>query len=358
MNMMLTTQELSRHDTRLGIVLDSLYDGVYIVDCHRRILFWNSGAEKITGYSAAEVTGRRCADRILNHIDADGNLLCRGGCPLLKAIRTGQEIEEKVYPLHKDGRRFPTLTHVAPIRDENGKIIAGIEIFRDITLEEDFRHLQEKFNTLIKKYVSTVTFEEVMMQVKAGTHVSSSMRELTVLFLDIVGFTTFSETKSPEEAVTMLNEVFGVCEVITRKCHGDIDKFIGDCVMAIFIDANDAVDAACQILYGALVRMNALRQEQGQEPVHIRIGINSGQVIQGDVGSAERKDLTVIGDVVNAASRIQSTTDIDTIAISEATYGRLHAQTAAQFDFLRNLSAKGKKKPIPVFQYRYQGKEI
>ena len=269
--------------------------------------FGNQGAEKITGYSAAEVTGRRCADNILNHIDADGNLLCRGGCPLLKAIRAGQEIEAKVYPLHKDGHRFPTLTHVAPIRDEKGKIVAGIEIFRDITIEEDFRHLQEKFNTLIKKYVSATTFEEVMTQAQAGTAVSSCMRDLTVLFLDIVGFTTFSETKSPEEVVTMLNEVFGVCEVITCKCHGDIDKFIGDCVMAVFIDANDAVDAACQILYGALVRMNVLRQERGQEPVHIRIGINSGHVIQGDVGSAERKDLTVIGDVVNAASRIQST---------------------------------------------------
>ncbi len=357
MSQALTTKELSRHDTQLGLVLDSLYDGVYIVDRRRRILFWNQGAEKITGYSAAEVTGRRCADNILNHIDADGNLLCRSGCPLLKAIRTGQEIEAKVYPFHKDGHRFPTLTHVAPIRDEKGKLIAGIEIFRDITIEEDFRHLQEKFNTLIKKYVSATTFEEVMTQAQAGTAVSSCMRDLTVLFLDIVGFTTFSETKSPEEVVTMLNEVFGVCEVITCKCHGDIDKFIGDCVMAVFIDANDAVDAACQILYGALVRMNVLRQERGQEPVHIRIGINSGHVIQGDVGSAERKDLTVIGDVVNAASRIQSTTEIDTIAISEATYGRLHAEAAARFASLRNVSVKGKKKSVPIFQFRPQVKE-
>lgn len=348
----LTTKELIRHDTRLGVVLDSIYDGVYIVDRMRRILFWNSGAEKITGYSAAEVTGRRCADNILNHIDANGSLLCRSGCPLLKAIRTGSEIEEKIYPLHKNGHRFPTLTHVASIRDEKGKIIAGIEIFRDITLEEDFRHLQEKFNTLIKKYVSDTTFEEVMTQVHAGTDVASCMKELTVLFLDIAGFTTFSEMKSPKEVVTMLNEVFGICEVITRKCHGDVDKFIGDCVMAIYTDANDAVDAASQILYGALARMNDLRQEQGQEPVHIRIGINSGQVIQGDVGSMERKDLTVIGDVVNAASRIQSITDIDTIAISEATYGRLSAQTAARFAFLRNISVKGKKKPISIFQYQ------
>lgn len=219
----ITTQELSRRDTPLGVVLDSLYDGVYIVDPRRRILFWNHGAEKITGFNASEVMGRRCADNILNHIDADGNLLCKSGCPLLKAIRTGQEIEAKVYPLYKDGQRFPTLTHVAPIRNETGEIIAGIEIFRDITLEEDFRHLQEKFNSLIKKYVSTATFDEVITQVQAGD---------------------------------------------------------------------------------------------------------------------------------NVASRIQNTTGPDTIAISEATYGRLHANKATHFDFLRNVSVKGKKKPIPIFQHR------
>lgn len=352
MSQTLTTEELGRRDTQLGVVLDSLYDGVYIVDRRRQILFWNHGAEKITGYSAEEVTGRRCADKILNHIDADGNLLCRSACPLLKAIRTGQEIEAKVYPYHKDGHRFPTLTHVAPIRDEKDRIIAGIEIFRDITLEEDFRHLQEKFNILIKKYVSATTFEGVMAQVQAGADAASTMRELTVLFLDIVGFTTFSESKSPQEVISMLNEVFGICEAITRECHGDIDKYIGDCVMAVFIDANDAVDAAGRILYGALARMNILRREQSQETVHIRIGINSGHVIQGDVGSMERKDLTVIGDVVNAASRIQSTTDSDTIAISEATYGRLYPENAARFAFLRNVTVKGKKKPIPIFQYR------
>jgi len=349
---MLTTEELRRHDTQLGAVLDSLYDGVYIVDHTRRILFWNRGAEKITGYSAAEVTGRRCSDNILNHIDVGGNLLCRGACPLLKAILTGQEIEAKVYPLHKDGRRFPTLTHVTPIRDESGTIIAGIEIFRDISVEEDFRHLQEKFSSLIQKYVSAATFEGAMAQARVGVKAASRKKELTVLFLDVVGFTTFSETKSPEDVIAMLNEVFGISEVITSECHGDIDKYIGDSVMAVFIDANDAVNAAGRILYDALPQMNTTRQEEGHEPIGIRIGINSGPVVQGDVGSAERKDLTVIGDVVNAASRIQGTTDPNTIALSEMTYSRLHAENAARCAFLQNISVKGKRQSIPIFQYR------
>lgn len=352
MSRTLTLEDLSRHDTPLGTVLDSVYDGIYIVDSNRRILFWNREAERITGYSAAEVVGRRCADNILNHIDADGNLLCRNACPLLKAIRTGQEIEAKVYPLHKDGRRFPTLTHVAPLRDERGTVIAGIEVFRDISLEEDFRYLQEKFNALIKQYVSTATFEDVMSQVRAGGDAGSRLRELTVLFVDIVGFTTFSEKNSPEEVVMMLNDIFGICEVVIRESHGDIDKYIGDSVMAVFVDPNDAIDAAVYILEAILVRMNTHRKKQGLQPVHIRIGINSGHVIQGNVGSPDRKDLTVIGDAVNTASRIQAMTDPDTVAISESTYGRLHAENAARFAFLRKVVVKGKEEPIPIFQYR------
>ena len=357
MNWTLTIEDFSRRDTQLSAVLDSLYDGVYIVDKDRRILFWNRGAEKITGYSADEVVGRRCSANILNHIDADGTLLCRRACPLLRAIQTGKEIEAKVYPLHKDGRRFPTLTHVAPIRDERGKIIAGIEIFRDITLEEDFRHLQEKFSALIKKYVSTATFDEVMTQARAGGDETPSLKDVTVLFIDIVGFTAYSETRSPAEVVLMLNEVFGICEVIIRTYHGDIDKYMGDSVMAVFIDANDAIEAAVRILDKTRVQMNTHRREQGLEPVHIRIGINSGHVIRGNVGSAERKDLTVIGDTVNAASRIQSMTDPDTIAISEATYGRLHEENAALFTFLRKVTIKGKEQPIPIFQYRPENLE-
>jgi class 3 adenylate cyclase len=72
--------------------------------------------------------------------------------------------------------------------------------------------------------------EEVMDHVRGGAEGKARVRELSVLYLDVVGFTAFSERNSPEVVATMLNELFGVCEVITRECHGDIDKFIGDVV--------------------------------------------------------------------------------------------------------------------------------
>lgn len=343
-----TLDRSSHAGTALESVLDSIFDGVYIVDPTRTIIFWNRGAEEITGYRAEEVEGRKCFDSILDHIDENGNLLCKGKCPLLKALASGEHVREKIYPLHKSGRRFPVMTHVAPIRDDDGQIIAAIEVFRDITEHEEFRILQEKFKKIIKRYVSTRTFEEVLEQVHLNRNGEARIRDLTILYLDVVGFSSFSEQNPPEKIAEMLNNVFGICEVITKECHGDIDKFIGDAMMAVFVDANDAVTAARRIL-DALARMNRARHEQGEDTVHVRIGINSGNVIQGDIGTIERKDLTVIGDTVNTASRIQSIAEPDTIIISEATHSRL--KVPEMFLLEGNITVKGKKKPVTIYRY-------
>ena len=339
-------QELKQAGSVLSTVLDSIFDGVYIVDQERRIIFWNRAAEEITGHRKQDVMGRCCHDSMLNHIDENGTMLCFSACPLARSIQSGESIRAKVYPLHKDGRRFPVYTHIGAIRDETGEIIAGIEVFRDISREEEFRLLQEKFNVLIKRYVSTATMEEVMDHLQGGEEGQAHVRELTVLYLDVVGFTSYSERNAPAAVATMLNELFGVCEVITRECHGDIDKFIGDAIMAVFIDANDAVAAGRKVL-SALVRLNATRQARGLEGVCIRVGINSGSVIQGEIGTSSRKDVTVIGDVVNTAARIESVTDPMCMGISEVTYARL--RDPGQGWRCKTVQVKNRSEPVKVY---------
>lgn len=340
-------RDFGKNNSVLVTILNSIFDGIYVVDRDRKIIFWNRGAEEITGYSAEEVMGRRCSDDILNHIDENGVLLCRNSCPLVETLNTGKDIRAKVYPFHKDGRRFPVQTHIGPIRNDKGEIVAGIEVFRDISREEDFRILQEKFNNVVKKYISTATFEEIMGQLKGSTE-KAHIKDLSVLYLDVVNFTGFSENHSPEETAKMLNDLFGICEVITKECHGDIDKFIGDAVMAVFIDANDAVLAGMKVLK-ALSHFNKLRVKEGNEEIQIRIGVNSGLVIQGEIGTPDRKDITVIGDVVNTASRIESVTDAMCMCISEATYSRLKDQKA----LIRHkaLKVKNRKEPVSIYQY-------
>lgn len=122
-------------DDTYKLILESLHDGLYIVDKNRVIRYWNKAAEKISGFTAEEVVGSACADNILNHIDADGNSICKEVCPLAATIADGELREAKVYLHHKDGHRLPVSVRVAPITDAEGNIIGGIELFSDISIQ-------------------------------------------------------------------------------------------------------------------------------------------------------------------------------------------------------------------------------
>jgi diguanylate cyclase (GGDEF)-like protein/PAS domain S-box-containing protein len=132
-------------------LLDNLYDGVYFVDPERRILYWNKGAERISGYPASQVIGKFCHDNLLDHVDENGCHFCHSGCPLVEAVSQGKSTTVRVLLKHRDGRRIPVDTSVMPAVDEQGRVLGGVEIFRDATsavaLEttlKEMRHLAER----------------------------------------------------------------------------------------------------------------------------------------------------------------------------------------------------------------------
>jgi PAS domain S-box-containing protein len=121
--------------TLSNLILDSLGDGVYVCDKHRRIVYWSKSAERITGWTSEEVVGRRCFENVLCHVDKDGHRLCgEEFCPLHRSMVTGtpSDVPLIVFAQTKDGRRMPTQAFVAPIRDADGMIIGGVETFRDV----------------------------------------------------------------------------------------------------------------------------------------------------------------------------------------------------------------------------------
>ena len=120
-------------DMNHKLILDNLFEGVYYVDHDLVISYWNKAAERITGYSAEEVIGKRCSANILRHIDADGNELCLQGCPLHATIEDGELREASVFLHHKDGHRVPVHIRAAPLLDEGGEILGGVELFSDNT---------------------------------------------------------------------------------------------------------------------------------------------------------------------------------------------------------------------------------
>lgn len=131
-------------------LLQNLYDGVYFVDCERRILFWSRSAEHLSGYSAEEVLGSFCHDGLLQHANEEGCILCRSACPLQESIDRGEPRCGRVFLRHKSGRRVVVDVQVVPVRGDNNEIVGGIEVFRDasssLALENAVHTLKEQAN--------------------------------------------------------------------------------------------------------------------------------------------------------------------------------------------------------------------
>ena len=155
------------------------------------------------------------------------------------------------------------------------------------------------------------------------------LREVTILISDIRGFTSMSEKKEPAEIVQMLNEYFEVMVDILFRAQGTLDKYVGDEIMALFGAPVDMPDAPLNAVRCAVDMQKALREfnrtriAEGQDPIKIGIGINTGRVITGAIGSSRTLQYTAIGDAVNTASRLCSIAKQGEIILSESTMRRV-----------------------------------
>lgn len=125
-------------------ILDSLYEGAYILDRNRKITYWNKGAERITGFSSAEVVGKCCGDNILTHINGEGANICREICPVAETIAQGIVHEDELYLHHKYGSRVPVSVRVTPMRNSKGEITGAVEVFTDRSARsEEIQRIRE-----------------------------------------------------------------------------------------------------------------------------------------------------------------------------------------------------------------------
>lgn len=170
---------------------------------------------------------------------------------------------------------------------------------------------REAVNDLFGRVVSEQV-REALVQGKIG--LGGEVKVVTVLFSDIRDFTSFSELYTPQEVVALLNDYFAVVTTVVREAGGLVNKFGGDSMLAVFgapVDAPPSETAwkairAALTIRTRLAELNASRVRRGQQPIRTGIGINTGEVVTGNIGSEERFEYTVVGDTVNIASRIQS----------------------------------------------------
>jgi adenylate cyclase len=209
---------------------------------------------------------------------------------------------------------------------------------------------------LFGQYVSKDVYEQLVARPELA-RLGGQRREMTVLFSDIRGFTTVTERAQPEATVAMLNEYFTRMVDIVFRHHGTLDKFVGDMVMALFgapLDDPQHAEHAVEAALDMIVELRALNErwkaDQRFAELDIGIGINTGPMIAGNIGSDAIMSYTVIGDAVNLGSRLESLNkEFGTrIIISDATRERLTGRYI--FRPLGDVVVKGKSRPVAIFE--------
>lgn len=221
-----------------------------------------------------------------------------------------------------------------------------------------------RIRAMFSSYVTTAIVNE-LIENPALARLGGEKREITILFSDVRGFTTFSEQHEPEEVVALLNEYLGEMTDVVLKWGGTLDKFIGDAIMVFWNAPLPCADHAERSLRCALemqARLERLHDKwdrEGKPKLTSGIGINTGEVIVGNIGAEGKKmEYTVIGDEVNLASRVESLTRTFEagILVTEKTVERLRraieAGTMRGMDIrgMRRVIVKGKKQPVTLYQ--------
>ncbi len=220
-------------------------------------------------------------------------------------------------------------------------------------MAEDLR-LKERIQTSFGRYVTPEIVERILAS-PDDEWMKGIRLEATIIFVDIRGFTAMAEGSDPDAVVDLLNSYFTLVTDIIIQHGGYLDKFVGDTVMGVFgalipdpAHAESAVRAAVEVRQ----HLPKLDQRLPATANHIQvgIGINTGEVVAGNLGSSKRMEYTVIGDNVNVASRLTDLAGPDEILVSEQTYLKLAKSSELTFQSRGAMEVKGRKEPVKIYE--------
>lgn len=258
--------------------------------------------------------------------------------PIHQLMNVSEAIDQGKYDFAKRERRNDEIGHLLEAFNRMGK---GL-------LEKS--QVEAAFSRFVSNNVARQILKNLEEIKLGGQHVRGS-----VLFADIVGFTSMSEKLPPEEVAALLNEYFSYISLASELYRGTIDKFMGDCAMVVFgvpeHDPEHPFNAiACAVLIQRLVeRLNAQRTRQGKFPVHFRIGVNSGDMLAGNMGAQDRMQFTVVGDTVNLAARLYGVAESGQVIISEDLYKHPEVEWRVLARAYKSMRLRGKTRPVDTY---------
>lgn len=242
---------------------------------------------------------------------------------------------------------------IKEFRLDTGKTVAS-NLAEVSNIASSFERMRTALRSFMKYVPAELVRDLVHMQKEAV--LGGEKKELTILFSDIANFTSISEKLTPEELVDNLEEYLSVLSEQILEDGGTVDKYIGDAIMAFWGAPRDQKDHAIRACRSALICQQKLIrlfnkwEKQGKPAFHTRIGLNSSEVIVGNMGSSKRINYTVIGDGVNLASRLEALNKMygTRILVSESTYEM--ARSHYEFCLLDVVAVKGKTQGVPIYE--------
>ncbi len=256
-------------------IVEGLHEGVYFVDPDRRITYWNRGAERITGYAAAEVVGTKCEDNILVHVDEKGTELCKEKCPLLLTMeqKTPHTLD-LIYLHHKEGHRVPVTITVFLARNQDGELVGAVEIFRERTSQDiDPRLLADLKKAALLNHLTGV-FNRRYLEMNLASVFSEHRRfgpKFGILFIDIDLFKQVNDTYGHEVGDRVINLVAGTLSS-SMRAYDVIGRWGGDEFLAIvrYVDEEQFRAAANKVR--VLIQSSFLMLEEKKVAVTITAG--------------------------------------------------------------------------------------
>jgi len=334
-------------------VFNSMTNMIITTDAAGQIYYYNEPAAKGMGLTEEDL-GRRLDNVFKNSLSA------KTINAIQKSLEDGEEIlgVEGIYRRGENDMDYSL--NITPLVTPRGKKEGLTLLFTNQTREKELKKTVKTVNDerrVIKDMFARYMSHEVMtslMESPDSIKLGGDKREATVFFADIRGYTSFSEGRDPEVIVEILNEYFSEAVENVLLYKGYIDKFIGDCIMAVWgvpmmPKKEDAINAvSCAIAIQEAVRSSKrkfFRKEASR--LRIGIGINTGPLVAGNLGSMQRMDYSVIGDTVNLASRLEGAAGADEIIISQST--RDHIGNHFKLEKRDSIRVKGKEKPIKIY---------
>lgn len=328
-------------------MLQSLSDAVVATDIDGNINTLNKSAEEILQVTEKAIQGKPIWS-IVHH-----EKMKQWHAEVLENGETNYYPDQtiKAGEIKKNGdnqnQRNVNIT-INPLSDSNDEVYGALTVLEDISQEK-------RMKSALYRYMTQEVADQIMAS-KDDSLMEGNRHDVSILFSDIRGYTNLTESLGAVEVVDLLNEYFERMVEPIFKYKGTVDKFIGDAIMAVFgapLYLEEHAELAVQAALGmrkSLKEYNKIREQDGKEPIRIGIGISSGEVVSGNIGSSKRMDYTAIGDGVNVSARLESITKLYgcDIVISEFTYDLLETDIAVRdLDVIR---VKGKNDPVRIYE--------